>query len=169
MVACVWATHQSSGTGGTTCAASSFLTSRLPTWGPLPCVSTTSTPAATTSAMWPAASRMASRWAPGVADPSGPVIALPPRAITTRRVTTSTLAGFLLAVKYSSEWPSAPPEVEGVAAGPEAGRLDDVDREVELLADRRGRVGVAAEADRLAALLVEPAHLVDRGERAASC
>ena len=42
MVACVWAPHQSSGTGGTTCAASSFLTSRLPTWGPLPCVSTTS-------------------------------------------------------------------------------------------------------------------------------
>ena len=53
MVACVWATHQSSGTGGTTSAASSFLTSRLPTWGPLPWVSTTSTPEATTSAMCP--------------------------------------------------------------------------------------------------------------------
>ena len=42
-VAWVCAPHQSSGTGGTTAAASSFLTSRLPTWGPLPWVSTTST------------------------------------------------------------------------------------------------------------------------------
>ena len=93
MVACVCATFQSSGTGGTTCAAISFLTSRLPTWGPLPWVSTTSTPAATTSAMWPAATRIASRWASGVAEPSGPVIALPPRAITTRReVISQTLA-----------------------------------------------------------------------------
>jgi hypothetical protein len=40
-VACVCATHQSSGTGGTTSRARSFLTSRLPTCGPLPCVSTT--------------------------------------------------------------------------------------------------------------------------------
>ena len=59
-----------------------------------------SDPDATTSAMWPDASRRASRWAPGVAAPSGPVMALPPSAITTR-VTASTLAGFLLAVKYS--------------------------------------------------------------------
>src|SRR5829696_3821342 len=170
IVAWVCATFQSSGTGGTTWAAISFLTSRLPTWGPLPWVSTTSTPAATTSATWPAASRMASRCAAGVADPSGPVIALPPRAITTRRdVTQRTLAGFLLAVKYSSggEWPgSTAPEVEQVAAGTETGRLHDVDRQVELLADRRRGVGVAAEADRLAALLVEPAHLVGRGQRA---
>ena len=50
MVAWVWAPHQSSGTGGTTCAASSFFTSRLPTCGPLPWVRTTSTPAATRSA-----------------------------------------------------------------------------------------------------------------------
>ena len=50
IVAWVWAPHQSSGTGGTTCAASSFLTSRLPTCGPLPWVSTTSTPEATRSA-----------------------------------------------------------------------------------------------------------------------
>ena len=42
-VAWVWAPHQSSGTGGTTAAASSFLTSRLPTCGPLPWVITTST------------------------------------------------------------------------------------------------------------------------------
>ena len=60
MVACVWAPHQSSGTGGTTCAASSFLTSRLPTWGPLPCVSTTSWPAATRPAMCSIARPMAS-------------------------------------------------------------------------------------------------------------
>ena len=42
-VAWVCAPHQSSGTGGTTAAASSFLTSRLPTCGPLPWVITTST------------------------------------------------------------------------------------------------------------------------------
>ena len=49
-VAWVWAPHQSSGTGGTTAAASSFFTSRLPTWGPLPCVITTSWPSAIRSA-----------------------------------------------------------------------------------------------------------------------
>ncbi len=43
-VAWVCAPHQSSGTGGTTAAASSFFTSRLPTWGPLPWVTTTSAP-----------------------------------------------------------------------------------------------------------------------------
>ena len=37
-VAWVCAPHQSSGTGGTTDAAISFFTSRLPTWGPLPWV-----------------------------------------------------------------------------------------------------------------------------------
>ena len=42
IVAWVWAPHQSRDTGGTTAAASSFLTSRLPTCGPLPCVMTTS-------------------------------------------------------------------------------------------------------------------------------
>src|SRR5829696_2878906 len=112
--------------------------------------------------MWPAASRIASRCARGVAEPSRPVMALPPRAITTPR----TLVGFLLAVKYSTWW-SAAPEVQPVASGPESGRLDDVDRDVEVLADGGRLVGVAAEADRLAALLVEPPHLVDRGERAA--
>src|SRR5688572_17226244 len=50
--------------------------------------------------MWPDACAMASRWAPGVAEPSGPVMALPPKAITTRRVTPATLVRFLLAVKY---------------------------------------------------------------------
>ena len=84
MVPCVWAPHQSSGTGGTTWAASSFLTSRLPTWGPLPWVRTTSCPAATTVATCPIARPMASRWACGVALPSGPVMALPPSAIRTR-------------------------------------------------------------------------------------
>src|ERR671932_2467234 len=43
---------------------------------------------------------MASRWAPGVAEPSGPVMALPPRAMTTREVTLRTLAPCVLAVKY---------------------------------------------------------------------
>ena len=43
----VCAPHQSSGTGGTTWAASSFLTRMLPTCGPLPWVTTSSWPAAT--------------------------------------------------------------------------------------------------------------------------
>ena len=51
MVPWVCAPHQSNGTGGTTEAAISFLTSRLPTCGPLPCVTTTSCPSATTSAI----------------------------------------------------------------------------------------------------------------------
>jgi len=62
---------------------------------------------------------------------------------------------------------SAAPEVEAVAAGPEARRLHDVDGEVELLPDRGRVVGVAPEADRLPALVVEPAHLVRRRQRAA--
>src|SRR3712207_3188057 len=108
---------------------------------------------------------MASRCACGVAEPSDPVMALPPRAITTRcDVTPWTLAADSLAVKYLSEG-SATPEVERVAAGPETGGLHDVDGEGEVLADAGRLVGVAAEADRLATLLVEPAHLVDRRER----
>ena len=83
-VPCVWAPHQSSGTGGTTAAATSFFTSRLPTCGPLPWVTTTSWPAATSRAISPAAAVTAAIWAPGVAEPSGPVIALPPRATSTR-------------------------------------------------------------------------------------
>src|SRR4051812_17372278 len=62
---------------------------------------------------------------------------------------------------------SAAPEVEAVPAGPEAGRLHDVDGHIEALADGLPAVRVAAEADRLAALLEEPAHLVDGRERAA--
>src|SRR3954471_11862389 len=217
IVAWVWATHQSSGTGGTSCAASSFFTSRFPTCGPLPWVRTTSTPAATTSAMCPEATAIASRCAPGVAEPSGPVIALPPRAMTTRRtprrttrwtprsaagwgaLTPKTLVGKCLSGEVlgrgrspggcrrvvpapiagctRATWAaprlsgpflrSAAPEVEAVPARPEAGRLRHVHREVELMTDRGGGVGVAAEADRLAALLMEPAHLVGRGQRAA--
>ena len=51
---------------------------------------------------------------PASREPSGPVMALPPRAITTRReVTLRTLAADPLAVKYSSDGSaSATPEVE---------------------------------------------------------
>src|SRR5437763_1593358 len=41
------------------------------------------------------------------------------------------------------------------------------DGEVEPVAHPAGLVGVAAEADRLTALLVEPAHLIGRGQRTA--
>ena len=71
IVPCVWAPHQSSGTGGTTWAATSFLTSRLPTCGPLPWVSTTSCPAATSSATCSIASLIARTWSAGCAEPSG--------------------------------------------------------------------------------------------------
>jgi hypothetical protein len=67
----VCAPHQSSGTGGTTAAASSFLTSRLPTCGPLPWVSTTSAPAATTSAIGSAARPIAAIWSSGRARAVG--------------------------------------------------------------------------------------------------
>src|SRR6266508_1984075 len=84
MVPWVCAPHQSSGTGGTTVAASSFFTRMLPTCGPLPCVARTSTPVATTSAMRRAARPRAAIWSCGPARPSGAVIALPPRAMRTR-------------------------------------------------------------------------------------
>ena len=61
-VAWVCAPHQSSGTGGTTAAASSFLTSRLPTCGPLPCVITTSTSLASRSATASMATSAAAIW-----------------------------------------------------------------------------------------------------------
>src|SRR5262249_47532855 len=80
----IWAPHQSNGTGGTTLAAISFLTSRFPTWGPFPWVSTTWAPDATMSATSSMATVMAARWSSGLARPSGLVIALPPRAISTR-------------------------------------------------------------------------------------
>src|SRR4051812_6507773 len=82
-VACVWATHQSSGTGGTTWRARSFLSSRFPTWGPLPCVITTSWPWATSSAICSQAPSTAVCCDTGSA-PRAPAIALPPRATTTR-------------------------------------------------------------------------------------
>ena len=41
IVACVWATHQSNDTGGTTAADNSFFTNRFPTCGPLPWVTAT--------------------------------------------------------------------------------------------------------------------------------
>src|SRR3954453_20856088 len=85
-VACVWATHQSSGTGGTTWRARSFLSSRLPTWGPLPCVLTTSWPCATSSAICSHAPSTAMRCDSGSA-PRSPAIALPPRATTRRSLT----------------------------------------------------------------------------------
>ena len=86
MVAWVCATFQSSGTGGTTCAAISFLTSRLPTCGPV-AVGQHHLGAGRDD-VGDVAGRpraIASRCASGVAEPSGPVMALPPRAITTRR------------------------------------------------------------------------------------
>lgn len=83
-VAWVCAPHQSSGTGGTTPAASWFLISRLPTCGPFPCVSATRAPAATRSATGSIAASIAAACASGAALPSGAVIALPPSAIRIR-------------------------------------------------------------------------------------
>ena len=84
-VAWVCAPHQSSGTGGTTAAASSFLTSRLPTCGPLPWVSTTSTGSGrvSRSATAAIATRAAAIWSSGRAPPSRLVMALPPSASIT--------------------------------------------------------------------------------------
>ena len=82
-VAWVCAPHQSSGTGGTTAAASSFLTSRLPTCGPLPCVITTSTSLASRSATASMAICAAAIWSSTRARPSAFVIAFPPNASST--------------------------------------------------------------------------------------
>jgi hypothetical protein len=57
------------------------------------------------------------------------------------------------------------PEVVGVAAGLESGRFDDVDGQLEAVADPAGEVRVATEGDRGPALLAPPADLIDRGER----
>src|SRR5262249_11490571 len=81
MVPCVCAPHQSSGTGGTTAAASSFLTSRLPTCGPLPWVSSTWCPAATTAATRTIARSIAARRSSGPAPPARAGPALPPPAL----------------------------------------------------------------------------------------
>ena len=83
-VAWVWAPHQSNGTGGTTAAASSFLTSRLPTCGPLPWVITTSTSWSSSSATAAIATSAAAIWSSGRARPSTFVIAFPPSASITR-------------------------------------------------------------------------------------
>src|SRR5690242_3477677 len=56
------------------------------------------------------------------------------------------------------------PEVVGVVAGAEACRLDDVDRQLEAVADAAGQVGVAAEGHGGAARLPPPAHQVDGSE-----
>ena len=82
-VACVCAPHQSSGTGGTTPAASSFLTRRLPTWGPLPCVMTTSWSCSSRPATAAIAVPAAAIWSSGRARPSALVMAFPPSASRT--------------------------------------------------------------------------------------
>src|SRR3954447_16028549 len=70
--------------------------------------------------------------------------------------------------RRSRPGPASPaPEVEPVAPRPVARRLDDVHGQVEPLPDRSWLVGVAAEADRFAALVAEPAQEVHRGQRAA--
>ncbi len=56
------------------------------------------------------------------------------------------------------------PEVVRVVAWAEACRLDDVDRELEAVADAAGQVGVAAEGHGGAARLPPPAHQVDGSE-----
>ncbi len=82
-VACVCAPHQSSGTGGTTPAASSFFTRRLPTWGPLPWVMTTSWSCSRRPATAAIATCAAAIWSSGRARPSAFVMALPPSASRT--------------------------------------------------------------------------------------
>ena len=82
-VAWVCAPHQSSGTGGTTAAASSFLTSRLPTCGPLPWVTTTSAPVSSSAPTAAIATSAAAIWSSTRARPSALVMALPPSASRT--------------------------------------------------------------------------------------
>src|SRR6516164_1957563 len=61
---------------------------------------------------------------------------------------------------------SEPPEVEAVAPGPESRRLDQVDRQLELVAYPPGLVRVAAERDRASSNLPPPAQQPGREQRA---
>ena len=77
----VSATQVSSGSRGSTPAARSLRSSRLPTWGPLPWVTTSGR--SVRWARWWAVSMVASYWAGmGLALPGGEM-AFPPRATTT--------------------------------------------------------------------------------------
>ena len=58
---------------------------------------------------------------------------------------------------------SAPPEIVRVVAGPESGRLDDVNREFEASPDARRHVRVAPEGHRRASLGSPPLDQFDRG------
>ena len=71
------------GIGATVFAASAFWISRLPTWGPLPCVSTTRQPSSTKAAMRRMAPSMLNSCSSKVPTWPGWRMALPPRAITT--------------------------------------------------------------------------------------
>src|SRR5690349_4266458 len=61
---------------------------------------------------------------------------------------------------------SEPPEVEPVAAGPEAGRLDHIGRRLELVAHPPGLMRVAAERDRPPPGLPPPFQQANRDQRA---
>src|SRR5665647_2528412 len=71
------------GIGATVLAASAFWMRRLPTWGPLPCVSTTRQPLSTSSAMRRMAPSMLKSCSSKVPTCPGCRMALPPNATTT--------------------------------------------------------------------------------------
>src|SRR5664280_465394 len=77
------APQTSIGIGATDLAASAFWIRRLPTWGPLPCVSTTRQPSSTSSAIRPMAPSMLKSCSSKVPTWPGWRMALPPRATTT--------------------------------------------------------------------------------------
>jgi len=53
--------------------------------------------------------------------------------------------------------PSAPPEVEAIAPGPKSGRLHYIHGQVEVCANAKWLVRIAAEGDRIPTLLPPPA------------
>src|SRR5665647_1465597 len=77
------APQTSMGIGATVLAASAFWMRRLPTWGPLPCVSTTCQPLSTSSAMRRMAPSTLKSCSSKVPTCPGCRMALPPRATTT--------------------------------------------------------------------------------------
>jgi len=66
----------------------------------------------------------------------------------------------------SAQRGAEPPEVEPVAARPEARRLNHIDRELELVAHPPGLVRIAAERDRPSPRLPPPAQQAGRDQRA---
>src|SRR5450756_1840560 len=93
------------GIGATVLAASAFWMRRLPTWGPLPCVSTTCQPLSTSSAMRRMAPSTLKSCSSKVPTCPGCRMAVPPRATTTVLRVFLRVSAISFLTRCRSEWP----------------------------------------------------------------